>query len=443
MDPHNVTNEQLVQLVLGELTSQEAHELEAHVRQCEQCEQQITRLRKLLDCADRMSALPHEEPQYESANRKVLLAVNERNEDQSRRRLESRAALLGRILMSNRIAKLAVAAVVALAVILGVSLFTSSGTASAYAKVADLLHNARTLTYSMISVTGVETMPTVRMDIAFEEPGCLRTATADGYITVVQATQDGVKGISLVPGTKSYVVFQMAHVPDDPGKNPWATVEKLRALPAQADEVLGRKEIDGRMLDGYRVHQTDATTTVWIDPRTGDLVRAELGFANAPGMNMILSDLQVDVELPEALFSLAPPEGYQPVQVQADMSTVTEKDFIEYLRLWSSWTVDGSFPPTVSGAEIAKIAIEMGREGKFRSPLAPGYDATRQQDVMFRGMAFMGTVPSGAWRYAGQNVCFGDPATPVFWYQPQGSATWRVIYADLHVADVAPQDLPK
>jgi hypothetical protein len=62
---------------------------------------------------------------------------------------------------------------------------------------------------------------------------------------------------------------------------------------------------------------------------------------------------------------------------------------------------------------------------------------------MYRGLVFSSQLPAGTWRYAGQNVRFGDPAVPIFWYQPQGSATWRVVYADLHVADVAPENLPK
>jgi len=443
MSSHSTSNEQLVQFVLGELPSPKAREIEAHIRQCGQCEQAVGRLRRLLDCADRMSALPADAQTYESADRKVLLTVKAQDESQTRRGPKSAAAIFGRTIVSNRMTKFAVAAGVILALVLGLSLFTNSGTGSAYANVVDLLHNARTLTYSVVTMTGVESMPTVRMDIAFKDPGYLRTATADGYITVVDATQDGVKGISLVPGTKSYVAFQMAHVADDPGNDPWATVEKLRALPAKADETLGRREIDGRTLDGFRVRETDATTTVWIDPKTGDLVRAELEFANAPGMNMILSDFRVDVPLDDALFSLTPPEGYERVQVAADVSTVTEKDFIEFLRLWSRWTVDGSFPPVVNGTEIARIAVQMAREGKFRGPYAPGYDPAQQTDIMFRGMSFMGVVPSGTWRYAGQNVAFGDPAAPIFWYQPQGSATWRVIYADLRAADAAPENLPK
>ncbi len=122
---------------------------------------------------------------------------------------------------------------------------------------------------------------------------------------------------------------------------------------------------------------------------------------------------------------------------------MTEQDFIEFLRLWSNWTTDASFPPTVSGVEIAKVAVQMAREGKFAGPYAPAYGAERQPQVMYRGMVFISQLPGGTWRYAGQNVRFGDPAVPIFWYQPVGSATCRVIYADLHVASVAPESLPK
>ena len=58
-------------------------------------------------------------------------------------------------------------------------------------------------------------------------------------------------------------------------------------------------------------------------------------------------------------------------------------------------------------------------------------------------MLFASTLPAGSFRYAGQNISYGDPTTPIFWYRPTDSATWRIIYADLHTADVAPEDLPQ
>ena len=443
MSPHNVTNEQLVRFVLDELSGEEAREIGQHIRQCEPCQATVERLKRLLDCAGRMAAVPVEAQEVESAKRAVLRAAHTQTKDQLRRGAPSRAALLGRTIMSNRMMKLAVAAVVALAVILGLSLFTGDGAGKTYAKVVNQLHQAHTLTFSMVTRTGVESMPTVRIDLAYRDTGHFRSTSADGYVTVLETTATGVKGISLVPPTRSYVVFEIANAPKDPAKDPWMTIEKLRSLPAQASRVLGRREVDGRTLDGFVAQEDDTTATVWIDPQTGQLVRAELEFAGTPGMNTILSDFQVDVVLDDAFFSLRPPEGYVPVQVSADASSVSEQDFIEFLRLWSNWTVDASFPPVVSGVEIAKVAVQMAREGKFAGPYAPAYGAERQPQVMYRGMVFITQLPGGTWRYAGQNVRFGDPAAPIFWYQPTGSATWRVIYADLHVATVAPESLPK
>ncbi len=441
MSPHNVTNEQLVQFVLGELPPEQASDIERHIRQCPVCEQSAARLRRLLDCADRMSAVPEDEHTVQSANHEVLLAARTEDKDQSRHRAEFSAAIFWRTIMSNRMTKLAVAAGVVLAAVLGLSLFGGGGAGKVYARAVSQLHKAQTLTYSMVTKTGMENMPTVRMDVAFKNMGdtCfIRTATADGYITVAQTIGHKIKGIGIVPVARNYAKFEMENLPDDPAKDPWAMVEALRALPAQADEALGRREVDGRMLDGFRVREADTVTTLWIDPASGRPARVELEFPSAPGMNVIMSDFQLDADLADSFFSLEPPEGYVPIEIQADAAGVGERDFTEFLRAWSQWTVDGTFPPIVAGTEIAKVVVEMARGGKFK----PGWDFSSQQ-VMYRGLAFISVLPTGTWRYAGQNVRFGDPAVPIFWYQPQGSATWRILYADLHVAEAAPESLPK
>jgi hypothetical protein len=43
----------------------------------------------------------------------------------------------------------------------------------------------------------------------------------------------------------------------------------------------------------------------------------------------------------------------------------------------------------------------------------------------------------------GKDVKFGDADSPVCWYRPDGSETYRVIYGDLSVKKVAQEDLPK
>lgn len=45
------------------------------------------------------------------------------------------------------------------------------------------------------------------------------------------------------------------------------------------------------------------------------------------------------------------------------------------------------------------------------------------------------------WKYNGKGAKLGDADTAIFWYKPKGSDTYRVIYGDLTIEDVAPEDL--
>jgi hypothetical protein len=62
-----------------------------------------------------------------------------------------------------------------------------------------------------------------------------------------------------------------------------------------------------------------------------------------------------------------------------------------------------------------------------------------------RGLTFLQVVAANGcdWHYAGRGVKLGDSEKAVFWYQPKDSNIYRVIYGDLSVEDVLPEDLPK
>ncbi len=443
MSRHSEANKLLAAFVLAELDEEQTRQVEAHLAECETCRDEADRLKTLLAQAGRSSELSVDETVCQAAGRNVLLAAKNEQTIPPGAGHEPRVVDFWRILMKNGITRLAVAAAVVLAVILGLSLFTNSGGNAAYAQVVNRLRKAETMTFSIITQTGLETVGTVRTDIAVKEPGRIRLSTPDGYICIADTAGDRIEGIVLIPTTRMYMNMDIDNLPVNQDTGAFTSVEKLRTLPAEADELLGAAKIDGRTLEGFRVHDGDATATVWVHPATGELARAEVEFANTPGMNTIMTDFQFDIPLGDALFSLEPPAGYEQMTIRADASQVTEDDFIAYLRLWSRWTVDGTFPPIVHGTEIAKITVQMAQEGKFVGPVAPGYEGDQQQQIMFNGMLFASTLPAGSFRYAGQNASFGNPATPIFWYQPEGSPTYRVIYADLHVAEVAPENLPQ
>ena len=370
----------------------------------------------------------------EQLRRRVLSAFNEAGKRPASRIIDFKT--IRRKIMKNPLTKIAAAAVIIIAVLIGLHFFSDSVsiTSTAYAEIVERLHNARTMTYTSNGTTAIE--------IAFKKPGYMRTTMPGDYVTVIDWTQG--KGLSTLPTRKQFIEMEMSNLPHDPAQQQFNVIEKLRTLPDRADEELGTREIDGRVLQGFRVTEEDVINTVWIDPQTHDLVRVETEFINAPGMNVVMTDFQFDVELDDSLFSLTPPDGYTRVVVQADVSGVTEQDLIEYLRTWSSWTKDGTFPPTFNPMELQKVSMEMEQQGKFGDGQTTEQQRKRDAMTMYRGIMFLTQLPAESnWRYAGEDVKFGEAGTPIFWYRPEGSKTYRVIYGDLSVKDIAPENLPK
>jgi outer membrane lipoprotein-sorting protein len=371
----------------------------------------------------------------------VMQALDKREEQQS----GTIKPDVWRTIMSTKTRKLAMAAVIIIAAAIGLHYIVGpiGVTGAVYAEVAERLHQALTMTYTVTTSTSVEGMPAMEMDVAFKEPGLMRMTMPGGYVSVMDSVQG--KGLSIIPARKQFVEMDLSNLPNDTGQRQFDAIEKLRSLPDRADEELGERTIDGRVVQGFCVTEAGVTHTVWIDLKSRDLVEVQTEFANAPGMSSTMTNFRFNVDLPDELFSLAPPDGYTRIGLQVDASESSEDDLIEYLRLWSSWTEDGTFPPTLNPAELAKVSMEMAKAGKFH-PAKPTQqdEQLKETMIMTRGMMFVMTLPAESnWRYAGENVKYGQAETPIFWYQPQGSATYRVIYGDLSVRDIAPQDLPK
>ena len=378
----------------------------------------------------------------EELRREVLSVFNEAGRRPANRIIDFKT--IRRTIMKSPVTKLAAAAVIIIAVLIGLhySGDSISITSTAYADVVERLHNARTLTFTVETTTPVEGMPSMKVEIAFKEPGYMRMTAPGGYVSVMDYVQE--KGITILPPRKQFIEIEMSNLPNDPAQQQFEAIEKLRTLPDRADEELGTKEIDGRVLQGYRVTEENVINTVWIDPQTRELVIVEMEFVSAPSMSVIMTDFQFDVDLDDSLFSLTPPDGYTRMEIQVDLSEISEQDLIEFLRLWSTWTKDSTFPPTVNPAELAKIAMEMEKQGEFGDDQTPEQERLEHVMQMTRGLTFLLNLHTESnWRYAGEDVKFGDADTAIFWYRPKGSETYRVIYGDLSVKDVAPENLPK
>jgi hypothetical protein len=159
-------------------------------------------------------------------------------------------------------------------------------------------------------------------------------------------------------------------------------------------------------------------------------------------MQIVCDNLKFDVELDESRFSMKIPEDYTIGNTGLDFDKSSESDFIEALRIWAEILEDGYFPDSISLENALEIGLKLDRGLRHA-------DLTEEQkmEVAMRfaqGLVFLRFFKGqGQWHYKGVGIKMGDANAPIFWYQPEGSNNFRVIYGDLNVEEVLPEDLPE
>jgi len=352
---------------------------------------------------------------------------------------DQRSETRWRAFMKPKIIRLSVAAAVLAAALTTIHFLGGNVETTAFAQVVKQLSMAHTLIYTMITPGTGDSGP-IETECIYKEPGHIRATSAEGIVTVMDGSKG--KGLSIVHPMQMYMELSVQGMPDNPSNDPLESVARLRELPASADEILDAREINGQWADGYRVNGHDLITTVWIGQDHRNLVRVEQDYPFTPNMNVVLTDFEFDLDVDNTLFDLAAPDGYTLKSYTADGADLDEQDFIQFMRTWSSMVKDRTFPPTVNGLQIAQLSLAMGEQGKFEA------DWTAEQQEVFgqavyKGIWFVNKLSeANHWRYAGADVTYGDTETPIFWYRPQGSSVYRVIYGDLSVKNLLPEELP-
>jgi len=154
MANHEQWKDQLVSLVLGELSESEGSEARAHALECDQCRTELRRLERLLEVAGQRKGMAAQEPLHDLARKDLLAVVYREAEPKITARPARRRAWVWRRIMTSSIAKMAVAAGVVIAVgLLGLSRFSTSetGRSGAY----DLLAKACATEESLFAGTKI------------------------------------------------------------------------------------------------------------------------------------------------------------------------------------------------------------------------------------------------------------------------------------------------
>lgn len=337
--------------------------------------------------------------------------------------------------MKSPLIKIAAAAVIIFAVLIGINPFESNVT---WAKVIEPILKARTVVYDFIigdeesnpvimheTVVGtrirrtISNLPGMTQIIDMETGKMLALNDVDKTATYVD-----IKG-QLQEMTKSYIGFVREVLMD------------LKDSPKI--EELGEQEIDGRKAVGFSGRGHNQEVNIWADPKTAVPIRVELRLGQ---LSVVLKNFKFDVPIDNSQISMEVPEGYRLDKAEVSFTKGTEEDFIESLHVWAKVLLDGNFPDAV-GTKQYMTQMPLIGEKLAQSSLSKD-EAEKLTMTLPRGMFFLQLLEIGdKYHYAGKGVKLGDADKAIFWYRPEGAEKYRVIFGDLSVKEVSKENLPK
>ena len=335
--------------------------------------------------------------------------------------------------MNSSITRLAAAATVLIAAALGVNYIMAPSVT--FADVIEPIINARTVILDLL-VGDEETSPPMHEIVVGSR--IRRTLSNMEHVTQIIDLESS-KMLALDDKDKTAVYVDITG-PVGEGSRIYVEFLQRELVKLQDNyEELGEQEIDGRKTIGFAARgPNNEEVKIWADPKTALPIRVELRIGQ---FFAIMKNFQFDVPIEDSLVSMEVPPGYALHQTTFDLTKATEQDFIEGLRIWTR-VHDGMFPEAI-GTEVTMKQAPMLSE-KLAQLNLPEEEIGRMMMTYVRGALFLQKLErQSQFQYAGNGVKLGEAEKAIFWYQPEGSESWRIIYGDLRVEDVSPENLPK
>jgi outer membrane lipoprotein-sorting protein len=332
------------------------------------------------------------------------------------------------------------AAGVILATAGGLLYFASFPPASAtteFTEVARKLHDAHTLSFRQTTkITGQEAQTA---QISYMVPGLVRSEgePVGGPVSIMDMTHG--KTLILNPADKSALLLEEPPAEGRPRKLDLAAsmIEYMRGLAQKEGEPAGEKVLGDVHARGFRVKEQGQDMTVWIDLQKRLPLLVEVtGRALGLEFRIAFADIRLDPKFDESLFSLDPPAGYAVRKAGAKLFMTPEEAVVRMLRSYAENT-GGSFPSRIDDFNAFKQAFSKTKAKKV-------FEAEVLENAAAAGIigAFTQAM-NDRYGYKANGVKLGDATSIIFWYKPAGQTTYRVVYGDLHMGDVAADKLPE
>jgi len=364
--------------------------------------------------------------------------------------------LIERITNMRPRTKIAVAAAGLIALVGLISwLAPGNGTALAFTNVAEALSEVQSARWKTTTVVKwpqgePKTMHEIGMFLAPSHERKEFTVEGEKSISIFDARKN--KTLALVPATKTAMVMSFKDSPRGAGGSTFLDLRRIvvdaqSGGPAIAESV-GVKVIDGRRAEGFVLQIGATEVTIWADPKSSLPIRVENVTSGATEVRIVMTDFEVGVDLDESLFSLDVPEGYTVQEMQLELPKKLLVPLANTLGLAAELN-GGVFPPSLRGEHgidgiLPRIAPALEKKYEKDSPelRKAGGELAAKIGGTFAILNLLG--PEHDWHYAGKDVKLNTPNRPIFWWKPTMiSDDYEVIYADLSVKDVAPEDVPK
>ncbi len=337
--------------------------------------------------------------------------------------------------------RIAAAAVVAAVGFAYFALFPSAE-ATAFAVMAQKLREAHSLSYTS-TTESADIKPALIMKFLFKEPNLFRAEVPGGIVTIMNSSLG--QQLVLDPTAKTALLLEgKSSAPPAGAGAGVGMIGRLRQLTEGDAKPAGEKAIGDIQARGYRVNKLGMEMTIWVDPATGLPVRLESSDRiDGKEIHVTASDFQIDPEIDDALFRTDPPAGYALRKAESDMMQMDDKTFLNpekaveaFLRTFATKT-SGTFPNRLDASIDFDKAFPKNKIGTLPDP-----------ETLWAVQAFARFLMAtrnlkGGFGYKSEGVKLGDADKILFWYRPEGAATYRGIYGDLHAADVTEDKLPE
>ncbi|HEG43686.1 MAG TPA: hypothetical protein ENH94_06530 [Phycisphaerales bacterium] len=163
------------------------------------------------------------------------------------------------------------------------------------------------------------------MDVYHMNLSLRRQEVEDGSIHIIDMRGTDAITVELYPAERKAIVTKLLGF--GPRKDPHI-IEMVKRFEQESTERLGTKEVDGKILQGFR-HAPNAGNdfTVWVDPETKLPVEIELVHTRQ-GQTIFLDEFEFefDFELDPSAFSTDVPDGYEVETIILDYRPVEPKD---------------------------------------------------------------------------------------------------------------------